>query len=233
MDHSDRSRGGAKKRAAAPTEPDQNKIASKEKKPRKRKARVDWKWTLIVFLLSLVISVALGLLSSTLETLDLFYGFLILLFVIALGVAFDFIGIAVATADVGGFHSMASRGNPMGAKGAWLIKNANKVSSFCNDVIGDISGILSGAIGATIALKLFISESALGFWGNLIVTAAISAVTVGGKALFKGVALEYSQETVAFLSRVLCFFSFSGRTAQEKDRADAQEKKKKTDKDRT
>ena len=220
MDHSDRTGGGAKKSAAANPDADTAQ-PSKEKKPQnKRKVRVDWKWTLSVFLMSLVISVALGLLSSTLETLSLLYGFLILLFVVALGVIFDFIGIAVATADVGSFHSMASRGNPAGVKGAWLIKNANKVSSFCNDVIGDISGILSGAIGATIAIKLFSEDTSIGFWGDLFITAAISAVTVGGKALFKGVAIEYSQETVSFLSRVLCLFSFSAKGVRDKDRTE-------------
>lgn len=184
--------------------------AAKKKAKGKKKRVLDVGWTVSVFFLSLLISVLLALFSSSLESLSLFFGFLILLLVIALGVSFDFIGLAVASADMANFNSMASRGNPMGRRGVWLVKNAGKVSSFCNDVIGDIAGILSGAIGATLSMKLFTMDTPWGFWGNLLLTGAISAVTVGGKALFKGLALSRSQQVVFFLSRLFCLFSPRG-----------------------
>ena len=177
---------------------------------KKKRSLIDWKWTLSVFLLSLVISVFLAFFSNSYENPSLLFGFIALVCVILLGVIFDYIGIAVASADAAQFHSMASRGNPIGAKGVWLVKNANKVSSFCNDVIGDISGILSGALGASLSLLLFLGNDPWGFWGDLLLTGAISAITVGGKALLKGIAMANSQQIVSFICRVLCFFSFGG-----------------------
>ena len=58
------------------------------------------------------------------------------------------IGIAVTVATPKTFNSMATK-NVRGARACInLIRKASKVSSFCNDVIGDICGILSGSAGA-------------------------------------------------------------------------------------
>lgn len=188
----------------------------KSPQKKKKRGRINWKWTFTVFFLSFFISMILAVLSSTLETIGTLVGFVILLLVIALGVLFDFIGIAVASADAGNFNSMAARGNPAGSKGVWLVKNADRVSSFCNDVIGDISGILSGAIGATLSISLFAADTPWDFWGDLVLTGAISAVTVGGKAMFKGLAMAHSQKVVAFLCQVMCLFSPRARKQKKK-----------------
>lgn len=190
--------------------------SKRQEKPRKlvkskKKRRVNWKWTITVFFMSLVISMVLAVLSSTLETMNLAAGFIVLLLVIGMGVVFDFIGLAVASSDAGAFHSMAAHGNPQGSKGVWIVKNADKASSFCNDVIGDISGILSGAIGATLSISIFAANTPWSFWGDLLLSGGISAVTVGGKAAFKGLAMAHSQEVVLFLSRVFCLFSRKGK----------------------
>jgi hypothetical protein len=50
---------------------------------------------------------------------------------------------------------MASRRMETGKKAVWLISNAEKVGSFCNDLVGDICGVMSGATGAAIAARLF------------------------------------------------------------------------------
>lgn len=201
---------------------DQNGIKpaneKKAKAKKKRRGNFNVKWTISVFFLSFCISVCLATLSSSLERLDVLLGFVALLVVIAIGVLFDFIGIAVAGSDAANFHSMASRGNPIGKKGVWIVKNADKVSSFCNDVIGDISGILSGAIGATLSVKLFSSPDPWGFWGDLLLTGAISAITVGGKALFKPLAIEQGGKIAVLLARFLAFFSPRDRKAREKSR---------------
>lgn len=187
-------------------------------KPKKKKPKTDYKWMVLAFFLSFSISVILAFLSTMLDQLGLFFAFLILLVVMALGILFDFIGLAVTSSDIGSFHSMAARGNRVGQKGVWLIKNANKVSSFCSDVVGDISGVLSGAIGAAISIKLFAEDTPWGFWGDLLLTGAISAFIVGGKALFKGLALEYSQQVVSAVSKLLCLFTFSSASSAEKDK---------------
>jgi hypothetical protein len=97
----------------------------------------------------------------------------------------------VTAAEEAPFHAMASR-KVYGAKQAIrLIRNADKVSNVCNDVIGDICGIISGAAGAYIIFRL-IGDSAKVSATELIVTGMITALTVGGKALGKIMALQNS-----------------------------------------
>ena len=71
-----------------------------------------------------------------------------------MSIFFDIIGIAATAAEEVPFHSMASKKQD-GAKWAIiLIRNADRVSSFCNDIIGDICGVLSGAVSTYIIIYL-------------------------------------------------------------------------------
>ena len=80
-----------------------------------------------------------------------------------------------------------------GAKVAVLFKkNADKVSSFCCDVIGDICGIISGAAGVTITTLLVTSYDFDLLLTTLFVTGIISSLTIGGKALGKSFAINKS-----------------------------------------
>ena len=114
----------------------------KEKeKGRKRQMR---RWALTVLLASFLITALLSLASGEIiEGLPMFASILVLILFVALGIVFDIIGLAVATADVTAFNSMAARRLKTGKKAVWLISNTEKVSSVCNDVIGDIAGVTS------------------------------------------------------------------------------------------
>ena len=80
-----------------------------------------------------------------LRNVQVLVAFIILVVIILTGILFDIIGVAVTAADEKPFHSMSSR-KLLGAKtSVALIRNASKLSNFCNDVIGDICGIISGA----------------------------------------------------------------------------------------
>ena len=115
----------------------------KEKeKGRKRQMR---RWALTVLLASFLITALLSLASGEIiEGLPMFASILVLVLFVALGIVFDIIGLAVATADVTAFNSMAARRLKTGKKAVWLISNTEKVSSVCNDVIGDIAGVGPG-----------------------------------------------------------------------------------------
>ena len=128
--------------------------------PRRRKARSGARsasrarWLIVVFLMALTISAAFSFLSQELlDAASLFGAFVVLLAIIAIGIFFDLVGVAVTAAEEKPFHSMASRKVPGGAEGIWLLRNAGKVSSVCNDVVGDICGIISGAAAAVIAVE--------------------------------------------------------------------------------
>jgi hypothetical protein len=103
------------------------------------------------------------------------------------------IGTAATAADEAPFHSMASR-KLYGAKQAIrLIRNADKVSNFCNDVVGDICGVISGTAAALIVYG-FVGEgtNAQSSIFGLSITAMVASFTVGGKSLGKAVALQNS-----------------------------------------
>lgn len=188
------------------------KNEKQEKGDKKKKSVINKPWVLKVSVITFCISVAMGIISSYIDRLNIYLAFAILLVFISIGVMFDFIGLAVATADEKSFHSMAARRIPAGKKAVSLIKNAEKVSSFCNDVIGDICGVISGATGAVIAVRLFTtSSSTLHFVINLLLTAVISTLTIGSKAALKGIGIRYSNDVVRIVAGILCFFDFTSK----------------------
>ncbi|MCQ2436530.1 MAG: CNNM domain-containing protein [Clostridia bacterium] len=169
---------------------------------------VNWKWVGTAFLTSVVLSIVLSLLSSELlDYIDVIFSLLILFFFIALGVTFDIIGLAFATADPAPFNSMAAQKVRGGKTAVRMIKNADRVSSFCNDIVGDICGIVSGSTATAIALKMVAAASSQRqIWMNLLICGVVSALTVGLKAIGKAAGLNYSKEIVTFVARVVSLF---------------------------
>ena len=185
---------------------------SLEKEPKrqdkKNKKKSDKKWVLQITVVSFVISLGLSLISELIMP-NAFIAvsiFLVLIF-IGIGITFDAIGLAVATADQKIFHSMATK-NVKGAKKAIrLINNKDKVSSFLNDVIGDICGVISGSCGLAISLKL---NSLFDFnllITTIIITSIISALTIGGKAFGKTIGINNCNEIVFEFAKILNLFS--------------------------
>ena len=68
--------------------------------------------------------------------------FIVLLLIVFLGILFDIIGVAVMSANEKPFHSMAAKKLPGAVEAMKLLRSAEKVSSFCNDVVGDICGVV-------------------------------------------------------------------------------------------
>ena len=125
------------------------------------------------------------------------------------------IGLAVATADAAPFHSMAARKVKAGRIAVKLIKNADQVSSFCNDVIGDICGVVSGSTAAAIAIKIATAEGSLIFL-NLLICGLVSALTVGLKAIGKAAGFGYSRQIVFAVSKVAGIFVFEKKPKKKK-----------------
>ncbi|MEG1743614.1 MAG: hypothetical protein RR246_05550, partial [Clostridia bacterium] len=174
----------------------------------KGKKKSAYKWPLIVFCSSFLISAILSFASGEMiHSLPIWAAIILLTLFVALGIIFDIIGLAVATAEISPFNSMAARKLKSGKKAVWLISNAERVASFCNDVVGDIAGVVSGATGAAIAALLFTSYSAdTAMLFTLMLTSFIAAVTVGGKALGKQVAIKKNGDIVLAVAKILCGF---------------------------
>lgn len=183
------------------------KNSIKKELKKKKIELVDYGWILKIIILAFSISFVFSFLSETfIPNVNIIIGIIILLLFILIGILFDMVGVAVQAADVAPFHSMNSRK----VKGANIAvkfkKNADKVSSFCNDVIGDICGIISGTAGSIIALKIATSLSLNSFYVILVVTAFISAITIGGKAMGKSIAINKSNYILYEAAKIISNF---------------------------
>ena len=113
------------------------------------------RWVITIFFVTIVISGTISFISDeVMSSSGIVTAFFILLTIILIGIIFDIIGMAVATADEKPFHSMAARKVPGAQAAIRLLRNAERVSSICNDVVGDICGVVSGSASATIAAQL-------------------------------------------------------------------------------
>ena len=183
-------------------------MSQPKKKHTGKKSKPDYKWIVIIFLTTVAISAVMSFVASNLLSLaTLGVSFLILICIILIGILFDVIGVAVTAADETPFHAMASRKVPEAMEALHLIRNANRVSSFCNDVIGDICGVISGSASAVIAARV-IARHATGaeLLVNLLMSALVAGMTVGGKAFGKTFAMQKSTEIVQATAKVLHFF---------------------------
>ena len=172
------------------------------------KKNKDFSWiiriTIAAFLITLLFSLAT---ENVLPYSNTFISILIIIIFIILGVLFDMIGIAVTVATPKTFNSMATK-NVRGSRACInLIKKASKVSSFCNDVIGDICGILSGSAGVTVALTISKEFNLNLLVVTIVITSIIGALTIGGKAMGKNVAINKSNEILYKFAEFLMIFN--------------------------
>ena len=174
------------------------------KKTEKKKGGTSGQWVLTVFCMAVGLSAVLSLASEfVMDGAGVAVALLILALFIGLGIVFDVIGVAVTAADARPFHSMAAHKEKGAKEALGLLKNASHVSSVCNDVVGDICGIVSGSTAAVIVTELQRSFSTTTILISIGTTALISGLTIGGKALFKRVAIEDSTKVVYRVARIM------------------------------
>lgn len=166
------------------------------------------RWILMVTFLSFVMSGALLLASTTaLEGASVYVAIAVVLVIVFIGILFDTIGISVASANKAVFHSMAAKKMYGARQAIWLINNADKVSNFCNDVVGDICGVISGSASTLIIVSIVGNlKNDPGSWASLIVSGMIAALTVGGKAIGKVIAVRKGNDVVYRTGMVLRLF---------------------------
>lgn len=187
---------------------DEQKSLKTQLKRKKKKELVNYNWIIKITLLTFFISLTFSSISEfVIPNVNLIIGIILVIIFIFLGIIFDMIGVSVTSADEKSFHSMNSR-RVKGADVAVLFKkNADKVSSFCNDVVGDICGIVSGSTGSIIALNIASKLEIDKFIVTLLITALIASLTIGGKALGKSFAINKSNVILYKFSKfVSCFY---------------------------
>lgn len=173
-----------------------------KKRPKRKTIRL---WALKITILTFIIAIGISVVSQFfLRNVPLLVAVFVLLLLIAIGILFDIIGIAIASANGAPFVAMAAK-RVFGARRCIrIVNNASVYSNICNDVIGDICGIVSGAAGATIALGVVLSAgSSFEIVADIVISSLIAAGTVGGKAAGKSFALRRQKDIVFFVGRTL------------------------------
>ena len=174
------------------------------------------KITVITFFLSALFSFASEL-ASTKAHFSIMI--ILLLFLITLSIAADAVGVAATSCDLAPLLAMASRKEPGSKQAIMLVKNAEKVSNICCDVIGDICSIVSGACALAIVIEITkdMGET-LNMVISILMSGVVSALTVGGKSLFKSVAVNNSKELILLAARIIDVFTPKRKKNKSKDK---------------
>lgn len=165
------------------------------------------KWIIKITLLAFIISFIFSFISEkTMPEVNIITSIFILITFILIGIVFDMIGVAITSCDIKPFHSMNAKKIGYAKTAIKLIKNAPRVASLCNDMIGDICGIISGSAGVIIATSISKTLSLNQFIITLIITALTASLTIGGKAIGKEKAIKNNTKIIKMFSKTISWF---------------------------
>jgi len=178
-----------------------------KKKDNSRKKKSN-RWVISITFWTFILALSFSFLSETVvRNLNIIIAFVILVIIIIIGIVFDIIGIAVTASEGKSLNAMAAQRIPGAREAVSLHKNAGLVSNICNDVIGDICGIVSGAAGAVIVSRfIFVYPFLKAVTMGIFSSSAIAAITVGGKALGKNLAIKNASLIAFEVGRLLNIF---------------------------
>ncbi len=159
----------------------------------------------LTFFIALLVSLGSEALVQAVDSVLL--AIVLLLSIIFLGIFFDIIGTAATAAKLPPLNAKAAK-RVFGAKQAVKVTlNADKMANFCNDVVGDVAGTLSGAIGAGIVISLTATLAFLDLvLAGALMTSLIAALTVGGKAIGKSLAISNANNIILRVGIILGWF---------------------------
>ncbi len=174
------------------------------------KSTVSGIYVFLVSMASFILAVVFFWLSDFVadKIQSLIISFVFLLIIILIGIAADIIGVSVTAAGEAPLHARAAKKVAGAQEGVYLIRNADRVANIMNDVVGDIAGTVSGALGIALALQILTRWETLDqLLVNMFITAVIAALTVGGKAAGKRIALTRANDVIFGVGRVLAGFN--------------------------
>ena len=168
------------------------------------------RWILIILFWTFASAAFLSFISETiLKSVNLIVAFILLIIIIFIHLLFDLIGVAVTACSEVPFIAMAAKKIKGANQALNLVKNVDKVANFCQDVIGDITGILSGSIGATIIVEILFKNPNLNqFLMSILMISTISAVTVASKAAAKNIALAHNVTIISKMGLIIYYVTY-------------------------
>ena len=164
-------------------------------------------WLIIVCIMSFLLSIIMSFTSETvIPKINIVLGIIVILIFIYISIVFDMIGVAITAAEEKPFHSMASKKVKGSKHSVILLKNSDKLASICNDVIGDVCGVVSGSAGVLVATQLATKYNLNTSLVVLLTTAIIASITITGKAIGKTRAINNSEKITFKVGKILNMF---------------------------
>jgi Mg2+/Co2+ transporter CorB len=166
-----------------------------------------WRRALRVGLLSFGLAVTVSYISGqTLARVHVIIAFLFVLMLVVVHIAFDILGTSVTAAEQSPLNAMSAKRIAGARQALWLVRNADRVANFTNDVVGDVVGLVSGAAVTTVALqitRIFRGGARSEELVTLGVIGLVSLITVGGKASGKTFAIAHATDVVVLAGRII------------------------------
>ena len=178
--------------------------------------RTSWKhsirWSIFISIITFFLACIFSVISTTmLAQASLAVGFVIILLIIAVSILFDMMGLASASADEQPFHAMAAKRVLGSQQAIYIVRHADRFSNFCNDVIGDICGIISGTASALLVVQIMVASKSSASWVSatltIIVSGTVSALMVGGKAIGKSIAIHQAVPIVLWVGKIFAIIN--------------------------
>ena len=162
-------------------------------------------WAIKITIITFVLAILFSFLSQiATSSSQLFVPYMVLIFMIFISIITDAIAVSVKSCDVDRLFFLTKGKNFEYEIILKMVCNADKVNNICADVIGDMCGILSGACGATIVAKA--DNLSYNYINAICVSSLIVAITVGGKAYMKDIAIHSSEEYLISCIKLLKIF---------------------------
>ncbi|MCI1882455.1 MAG: hypothetical protein LKI94_09705, partial [Sporolactobacillus sp.] len=177
----------------------------------KKSLKKSLKWGIPLAVITFVLAAIFSIISTAiLGSADIVSGIAVVLVIILFALFFDIIGVAATASNESPFHAMASKKMRGARYSLWLTKNADRVNTFCTDVIGDISAIISGTaasvvVGAVLVRLAEKNSGVLEYALTVLVTAFVAAITVFVKSLGKTFAIDNCTAIIYRVGYVLYF----------------------------
>ena len=179
------------------------------------------KGSLLIAIFTFLIAILVTLSSQTrIQYVSFIPAITILLVIIFTGIISDMVGVAATVANPRTFNARAAKKIFGARNGLYLVKHADRVASLMCDIVGDICGTVSGAIGIVITLRIINNWGGSQSLYNLLMIGFISALTVGGKAYFKTFGMKKADEVIFYVGKILAGFEFVGTTIGSKLRGE-------------
>jgi CBS domain containing-hemolysin-like protein len=172
--------------------------------------RFNWKqtirWTVFISIVTFFLACAFSVVSTNiLDGATIIVGVVVVLAIILVGIVFDMMGLASASASEEPFHAMASERVRGSRQAIAIVRHADRFSNFCNDVIGDICGIIGGAASTMVIVQLLDrtmqDASPLATATTVAFSGIVSALMVGGKAIGKSLAISHAVPIVLWMGK--------------------------------